>query len=384
MVPRVIDELDPDVILLQEINTTNEVWRKITVKYDAQVSENKKKESEILFSEKKFECMKIVPSSSKPLDYINLDEMLNTTIGDVVPRTEATDWNTEFRNRISIVGLKVKGDGPIVVFMSFHNKYNNEDEDSRKTASNNFCRIVSRISRDTGYTVIAGADLNCNLLEAPKDCDRVTVHGYTATRRRQEAMKKIKRGRKTEIIDRFIIHVAQPDNNRFEVTCTALDFVDTRVGDRLHPVMTSIKRDPYYNLIESHCDPNSKKEVKMKLDRKLEEGLNETLHSRIDDALDAFLGKELSSIDQTLHRHMKDKLRLNLAASMEKTLNIKFDEEVDEAFTHDPILLSIKTLKPSPRTESESESKSESKTESKSESKSESKTESESETNSED
>ena len=192
MVPKVVEEVNPDVILLQEIISKVRV-EPITQgdKYGQVFAENDK-ESWILFRKEKF--TRVSDFCNPPM---SLDSVLKTCIDTIIPEEdmakvrhgEDMGLQRAFRRRISIVGLTRKGYNDIV-FLSFHNS--NSGKDDGEKSSERFCEIVSKISKLTGRIVIAGADLNYKL--AFGNCNGSTVLEYVATERR--------RGK---VIDHFIV-----------------------------------------------------------------------------------------------------------------------------------------------------------------------------------
>ena len=332
LVPRVVKELKPDIILLQEVkcgwveqitSTSNGIYEKVHACAES------KDDSRILFNKEKFTSVTTRGFST----------MLKTIIETAVSpnnqretRSGKIGWQETFKNRISIVGLSRQGYNTTIVFLSFHNAHTGLKNDQRKTSSEEFCHIVSEISKQTGCTVIAGADLNCEI--AFGNCNGATVLGYEATKRR--------RGKET--IDHFIV---APPGITGTSPVEALNFIDTRDGDRLHKLMTSLKRKfnyaQYHKALDTGLDKKTldKKALDKSLDKALDEGLDEGLDEALGKGLDEGLDEALGSLGRGLGKALHKGLHETLQEAVHKALHKDLDKAAGKAVDHDPILLDL-------------------------------------------
>lgn len=339
LVPDVVKEIQPDVILLQEIETDKLVKKinKPPNEYEevfAECTRTKcKKETRILFNTKKFTRVTVVDFST----------VLKTSVKTValaskpmVTRSVDAHWQEIFRDRTSIVGLTRKGYDTTIVFLSFHNAYTGLDDDERKEYAERFCKIVSEISIQTGYTVIAGADLNCKI--AFGDHNGATVLYYEATRRRKKE------------IDHFIV---APPGITGKTTVKALNFVETVNGDRLHQRMGTLKRefkhDRYHDALDRGLEKGlDKEELHKALGVVLNNGLDEALCKKLDEALGKGLDEALDeALGKSLHKALHKGLHKTLHEALDKALHKDLDEAAGKALDHDPILLEYANLQPS-------------------------------------
>ena len=328
-----VEEVNPDVILLQEIKTKERVKPIIQSDKYGQVFAKDDKESWILFRKEKFTCVSDFCNPSMPLDSV-LETCIDTTVPEGTAKLrhgEDTGWRRAFKNRISIVGLTRKGYNNIV-FLSFHNV--NSGKDAGRTSSEQFCQIVSKISEQTGCIVIAGADLNYELVFG--DCNGATVLEYEPQRKK--------------VIDHFIV---APQGITGISLVEALRFVNTVDGDKLHQLMTSLKRqfshDQYHKALEKGLDKGSDKKVlhedlEKALDQGLEKDLDEVLGKDLKEALGKSLNKALDKgLDKTLgkalYKGLHETLQEALQEALHKALHKDLDEAAHKALDHDPILL---------------------------------------------
>ena len=344
VVPKVVKEVNPDVILLQEIITKVRVEPIIQSDKYGQVFAKDDKESWILFRKEKFTC--VSDFCNPPM---SLNSVLETCIDKIIPEEgtakvrhgEDTGWRRAFKNRISIVGLTSEGYNDIV-FLSFHNV--NSGKDAGKTSSEQFCQIVSTISKQTGCIVIAGADLNYEL--AFGECHGCIVLKYEARRKCHGCIVLKYEARRKKVIDHFIV---APQFITGISLVEALRFVNTVDGDKLHQLMASLKRqfsrDQYHKALEKGLDKGSDKKIlhedlEKALDRGLEEDLDEVLGKDLKEALGKSLNEALDKgLDKTLGKALYKGLHETLQEALQEALHKDLDEAAHKALDHDPILL---------------------------------------------
>lgn len=193
LVPRVIERINPDVLLLQETKTDKLVKRIIEASKPRRsyvcIHTGDKKEAQILYD-------------SKLYNLISLDEQLEEAIDSVVLEQSRDKMRSplqaeQYKQRISIAGLGQKIiDGRdasqvvsvpnMTVFMSFHNVQRGVGQGGVKDAASIFCKVVVKMGELTRALVVAGADLNCN-------CRNFETHGaeipvdYVLTKRRRHS-----------------------------------------------------------------------------------------------------------------------------------------------------------------------------------------------------
>jgi hypothetical protein len=160
-----------------------------------------------------------------------------------------------FRRRIAIVGLKRREhelglvsnretifipivcpkrrehelvSNRVMIFMSFHNMNTSQGGDTRNRAANGFCQIVKSMRELTGTVVIAGADLNQQMIS-----DSPSIPQYTPTPRRR-----------SRVIDYFILD--SPPGRMEHSGVTALDFMGAKDDplNPLHTLMNNLLRPP--------------------------------------------------------------------------------------------------------------------------------------------
>ena len=240
LVPRVVQVVNPDILLLQETKTdkliNNIIWS--TNRGYQQVQAGDRTESRILYANKYTEISKdekLFPRHSEQKT-LTLNEVLQQSIRRVIPRDGrrvlrhgvVQGATRVYDSRLSIVGLRVRDhpEIPIMIFLSFHNVYKKANRAGREQIAGEFCRLVSIIQELTGCVVVGGADLNCQL--SRQDVERFNVINYMPTVRRS--------GKK---IDYFV--VAPPDVVEPE-SVKALNFNNTVQGNDLHPLMSGLLR----------------------------------------------------------------------------------------------------------------------------------------------
>ena len=205
LVSCVVLETMADVILLQEIQPRNtpEKINELAKQYKEAVGAGKKvrktakdkevTESQVLYDRKQYEQMgdteKLFPIDSD-VDKQSLsvvlgqakDEVFSTT-SDKLRQRAFEELKKVFDERISIVGLRIKDckEGPIMIFMSFHNVHTSIGADIRARAIEGFCQLVTKVRNLTECVVLAGADFNQQLIEP---YPYPTILDYTPTPRR--------------------------------------------------------------------------------------------------------------------------------------------------------------------------------------------------------
>ena len=206
LVTCVVKRTNPDVILLQEIqprNTPaiiNKFFKLVNIRYKEAVGKGKKviekvTESQVLYNSSKYEQVdeteKLFPIDHD-VDKQSLSVILDQAKGEVFTATSDKlregafeELEKVFDERISIVGLRIKHwkEGPIMIFLSFHNVHNVAyyGADIRARAVEGFCQLVTELRNLTGCVVLAGADLNQQLIEP---YPYPTILDYTPTPRR--------------------------------------------------------------------------------------------------------------------------------------------------------------------------------------------------------
>ena len=337
--------MQPDVILLQEnADKLVKLINKPPNEYEEVFAESTKckNESRILFKIKEF--------TRTTRDFSTVVKASVETVAlaskPMATRSVNIRWKEIFRDRTSIVGLTRKGYDTTIVFLSFHNAYNNLTGDERKGYSERFCQIVFEIHKLTGYIVIAGADLNYNL--AFGNCNGSAVLEYEPTMRR--------RGK---VIDHFIV---APQDIAGKLTVQALNFFQTVYGDRLHHLMGKLKKkfkpDRYHDALDRGLEKGLDKEALHKtlgkaLDKGLDEGLVEDLDQALDKGLDKALDKSLDKalgkgldkdLRKGLHKALHKGLHESLQEAVHKALHKDLDEAANKVLDHDPILLEYTNL----------------------------------------
>ena len=313
VVKGVVIEVDPDVILLQEVRSKPLIQEIMKRGYKKEIA-GKEEEAQILYKTNKFHhtCTEE-------------RKVLETAIDDGGTRMTTRSRKELFIDRTSIVRLTTIGYNLNFVFLSFHNERHGQH------SSEHFCQIVSQISQTTQCIVIAGADANDTLPFG--ESNGYTVLEYDATDRRKE-----------KEIDHFI--VANPSNIIIPKP-EAFNFVDTKDGQKLHQQMTSLK--PKLKSIKYH------KVLKKGLGKKKDDAaLHDALDSKLEGDLDKMVEALGKSLDKGLQEGLKkvlgkvsDKPQLHeaLLNGFRKTLQEALDQalRIDEGMisNHDPILLDL-------------------------------------------
>ena len=258
MVPVVVKETRPDVLLLQETTTeflvnsiisqANGVGREYK-----EVKAGNTKEARVLYDSRLYEAIsrddKVFPRRGGR-GPISLAEALEQSIPPEEEQRElrgraAGGMRGVFKDRIAIVGLKRREhelglvsnrvtilpivclkrrehelvSNTVMIFMSFHNVNTSQGGDTRDKAAKGFCQIVKSMMELTGTVVIAGADLNQQMRS-----DSPRIPQYTPTPRRR-----------SRVIDYFILD--NPPGRMEDSGVTALDFMGAK-EDPLNPLNT--------------------------------------------------------------------------------------------------------------------------------------------------
>ena len=224
LVPEVVKDVNPDILLLQETKTqkiVDEISRinqRVYYKECKPLEDSRLKETRILYNSDKFEEQKCDTN------------LLQNAIQEL--KEEETQYEVKLREkedgeprragvgrvvieRTSWVCLKRKDtpNAKPIIFMSFHN-YNNKDSNKGATV---FCKAVAVMKRLTTFDVVAGGDFNCNIEKLP-GMGVINIPGYAESERRKK-----RKGRGKAKIDFF---VTEP---KFRVKVNARDF--TAPGD---------------------------------------------------------------------------------------------------------------------------------------------------------
>ena len=256
LVPAVVEEVSPDVLLLQE--KTSDVIVKLCQRFknyglmETKPIDPQKNfiEALILYDQDKYEILNLDEVELFPGGPILKDE-IHRIIEEVVPNTTwklKYDKTQELRNifyeRMTIVCLKMIRDNPkspIMIFISFHNIYKVKDCYVRESAKL-FCDLVLEIQRRTGCVVVGGADLNHQLSARYRSTLGANLMQYEVTERRSEGLK----------VDYCIV---APASTAEEASAKALNFVDTEESDTLHSLMRDLIPKP--DLVEPRGYTNS-------------------------------------------------------------------------------------------------------------------------------
>ena len=265
LVPLVVRETRPDVLLLQEtktdvlVSSIKSQAREVGILYE-QISADDKTEARVLYDSRRYEAIsprddRVFPgrggsgriSLAEALERsipeeehrelrgrISLAEALERSIPEEEHRElrgrAAGGMRQLYRRRIAIVGLKRREHelvpNRVTIFMSFHNVNTSQGGETRERAARGFCQIVQSVRELTGTVVIAGADLNQQMRP-----DTPSIPRYKPTLRRS-----------TRIIDYFIL--ASPLGRMEHDPVIALDIMGARDDplNALHRVMAHLLR----------------------------------------------------------------------------------------------------------------------------------------------
>ena len=175
LVPRVVDCIDPDVLLLQEI-PSDKIIKKISCQTQGRtyvsLNAGNRFEARVMYDSRLLE----------PMPEVNLDGMVDGIFPPEQGRQMRGVQRT-FRSRVAAVRLRHIDTGREIVFLSFHNIYKGRDR--RGMLAGNFCQIVAAGMEPEDTLVVGGADLNCNDFYRP---DQAHIPGYNPTERRRGRM----------------------------------------------------------------------------------------------------------------------------------------------------------------------------------------------------
>lgn len=224
IVSKVVEMIDPDILLLQETKTNILVeeiekldgpkkrkYKQVAPIRQEGAREDSFKEAKVLYDSNKFEAklrknelhcaLETIPEAKTD---VSLRERK-----DGQPREAGV--GKVIKERVSWVCLRRK-DGPNagreIIFMSFHNYYTKGSDKSARV----FCKAVAEMKSRTGVDVVAGADFNC---EFDKDKvgeenedkawkEKIYIPKYTMSTRRRSK------------IDYIITTLKTPDEVRVE------------------------------------------------------------------------------------------------------------------------------------------------------------------------
>ena len=240
LVPAVVREMKPDVLLLQQtkpdtlVNLIKDQGRGMGRQYD-EVSAADKSESRVLYDSNLFEAVprdaRIFPGRDGMA--VTLSEALEMSLPEergqpqVTRRGRVEGMRDVFRRRIALVGLKRREHAlvhdKVIVFISYHNLNTSRGGGKRHEGAEGFCQIVQSMRQLTATVVIGGADLN-------QPVAHPTIITYEPTQRR-------KMGRR--VID-YIARDAPPGRLNPDHEVIALDFVGA-AGDPLNPLHQLMK-----------------------------------------------------------------------------------------------------------------------------------------------
>ena len=165
LVPRVVNHVNPDVLLLQEI-PSDKIIKKISSqakrrKYE-QVNAGIRSEARVVYDSDVFEptCMSGVKHTCTCVPEVNLDNRVASVFHPEQGR-QMRGVQYTLRNRVAAVRLRHKDTGRVIVFMSFHNIYKIMGDIHSDVTAKTFCQIVSADTWPDGTLVVGGADLNC-------------------------------------------------------------------------------------------------------------------------------------------------------------------------------------------------------------------------------
>ena len=193
LVPRVIADINPDVIMLQEISTlilrdaiTNHC-KTIRRRYTRIVA-GKRTEAMVLYDSKLFEpCTQegMPTERAKKVDISAFAQEMFPNEGARELRTGQVDPRVRlFSDRAVAVRLRHRATQNVLIFISFHNLYTQgrHYRTTREEMASAFCKIVHRMSENEITLVIGGADLNCTRRNFYEDI--ASVPDYDTTDRR--------------------------------------------------------------------------------------------------------------------------------------------------------------------------------------------------------
>ena len=202
LVPRVIADINPDVIMLQEISTL--ILRNAVIDYCKKFNRpyswiatvtrpaGTKTEAMVLYNSKLFEpCTRegIPTERAERVDISAFAQEVFPNEGARELRAGEVDFRvrkTLFSDRAVAVRLRHKTTKNVLILISFHNltkgkKYGT----TREEMASAFCKIVHRMSENEKTLVIGGADLNCTRRNFYEDIASVPDYDKTDRRARK-------------------------------------------------------------------------------------------------------------------------------------------------------------------------------------------------------
>jgi len=180
LVPRVVDNVNPDVLLLQETRTNILIESIMQQHQQLRTYEiyepgnpGDENEARVVYDSEIFE-----PTNEQ----VNLDALVTHVYPpDENPPIPLDEVITIFNERVAVVQLRHKATGQVFIFMSFHNKYIGFTDDKRRFLARMLCRCMSANMAPDDTLVVAGADFNTREFEH----DQAHKPAYTLTLRRQ-------------------------------------------------------------------------------------------------------------------------------------------------------------------------------------------------------
>ena len=241
LVPAIVNEVDPDVLLLQEtkerqlMNTITNPKNNGDERKYKDVLATDSTETRVIYDANKYSLVnqeKLFLKDKETLEgilKISIESVLSAENMVSLRKGKLEVLKDVFENRISIAGLRRKDSpaSPVVAFLSFHNVHKSKGADVRARAVEGICQIVSKIRDLTECVVLAGADFNQQLTT----CHNHTILKYTPTDRR------LKSGQ----IDYFILD--PPDCVRVPVKPWNYMEASENANNPLNATMTRLLRE---------------------------------------------------------------------------------------------------------------------------------------------
>ena len=227
LVPRIVEKMNPDILLLQE-TTTDKLVAALAAEgreYE-QVHSSNKKESRILYDTNVFER---VERESDELDKAIVRALHHAQGEEPQMQLKPKDGNPRvigirklLNDRVCWVCLKRKTGGNTakpIILVSFHNVNNRSSRRGAKV----FCRAVAAM---TGLDVLAGADFNCNIEKiGPEELGGVNIRPYETTERRKNRSRRGK-----EKIDFIVTTLDEASVKAYDFT--GANGIATRLADK--------------------------------------------------------------------------------------------------------------------------------------------------------
>lgn len=227
LVPRVVSQLNPDVLLLQEIPSQRiitmlleELSHAHRRRYDIVCAGNPT-EAVILYARDRF------TSENIP---INLDDIVEECYPGAVVNRVLKGEQEVYKDWVIAIRLTHIATKRSVIFVSFHNKRHGVGAGGVVKMATRFCNVMAKLADKQNVPVVAGADLNC----ADFDRGAAVVPRYVSTPRRILVAQ----------VDYFIL--AWPANFAVEHTVSAEDVFPDDVPEHTHkfnPIFVALQRD---------------------------------------------------------------------------------------------------------------------------------------------